>query len=153
MVYYRNLWNIWNGNTCHLYVNMAEVIMHGRPDVTSVNSTLRVLLNSFLPHENVCGIHTSATIQLVLIIRVACESSWSTRVQHYTYFVTKVIFRAKVWVSATIAWVDLQDESKSFKIICPCRCVRTSISQYIGHSLGNNYPLANLPSMGLLPDM
>ena len=48
-------------------------------------------------------------------------------------------------VSATTAWVDSHNESKSFKIIWPCRSVRSSISLYIGHSLGNNYPLANLP--------
>ena len=36
--------------------------------------------------------------------------------------------------------------SKSFELICPCPSVISFISLYIGHSLVNNYPLANLPS-------
>ena len=47
----------------------------------------------YLPMTNVCGIHTFATIQLVLIIHVACESS--TGVQHYIQFVTELIFEPK----------------------------------------------------------
>ena len=49
-------------------------------------------------------------------------------------------------VSAT-NWVDSYDESKSFKIIFPCRTVRSSISLFIGRTLGNCFPLANLPSI------
>ena len=48
-------------------------------------------------------------------------------------------------VSATTAWVDSHNQSKSFKIVCPYRSVRSSVSLYIGQSLGNNYSLANLP--------
>ena len=72
MMYYRNLWNSYNGNTWPLYVHMAEVTMHGRPDVTLVERAAHHVSRSFffLPQENVCGIHTSATIQLALIIHV-----------------------------------------------------------------------------------
>ena len=116
MVYYRNLWNSWNGNKWPLYVHMTEVTMHGRPDVTLVESAAHYVSRSVLsfPMKNLCGIHTSATIQLVLMFH----------------------------------WVDSYDESKSFKIIFPCRSVRSSINLFIGRTLGNSFPLANLPSIG-----
>ena len=44
-------------------------------------------------------------------------------------------------------WVDSHDESKSFEIIIPCRGVRSSISLFVGRTLGNSFPLANLPSI------
>ena len=46
-----------------------------RCNVSRERSTLRVPLSSVLRHENVCVIHTSASIQWVLMFHVACESS------------------------------------------------------------------------------
>ena len=52
LVYYNNLWNLWNGNTWPLYVHMGLVIMHGRPDVTLIGLAAHdVLLSSFLPPD------------------------------------------------------------------------------------------------------
>ena len=59
------------------FVDMAEVIMHGRPDVTLVvgaaHHVSRWVISFLL--TKAYGIHTSTTIQLNLIIHVACESS------------------------------------------------------------------------------
>ena len=64
-------------NTWPLYMHKAVVIMHGRPDVTLVGSAAHYVSRSVLsfPMINVCGSQISATIQVVLIIQVACESS------------------------------------------------------------------------------
>ena len=69
---------------------MVEVTMHGQPDVTLVERAAHSVSRSVLSFhmKNLYGIHTSATIQFVLIIHVACESSLSTEVQHDIHFTT-----------------------------------------------------------------
>ena len=37
MVYYKHLWNLWNGNTWPLYVHKRQVIMHGGRGLTPCN--------------------------------------------------------------------------------------------------------------------
>ena len=56
---------------------MAEVTMHDRPNVMLVESAAHYVSRLVLsfPMKNVCKIHTSATIQLVLMIHVACDNS------------------------------------------------------------------------------
>ena len=49
-VYYKHMWNLWNGNTCPLYVHMGQFMMHGWPNVTLVGHAVHdVLLSFFLP--------------------------------------------------------------------------------------------------------
>ena len=107
---------------------------------------LRVPISSFLPHGKRLWNSYLCNNSLVLIIHVAREGSQSTGMQ-----IIPTLSQSWSWnqsmsskpdrVSATTAWVDSHDETKSSKIICPCKSVRSSISQYIGRSLGNNYPL------------
>ena len=44
MVYYRDLWNLSNGNTRLLYVYTATVTMYGRPDVTLMRSAAHYVI-------------------------------------------------------------------------------------------------------------
>ena len=58
-----------------IHVHMNEGIMYA--DVTLVGVQHITCPAQFFPFllTNVCWIHTSATLQLVLIIHIACESS------------------------------------------------------------------------------
>ena len=53
MVYYEQLWNLWNGNKWPLYVHMGQVIMHGQRGATRCNvvrvAAQDVLFSPFLP--------------------------------------------------------------------------------------------------------
>ena len=75
----------------------------------------------------------------------------STGVQHYIHFTTEITWGAKyasyTGRSFSDHWIDSHDESNSFKIIFPCRNVRSYITLFIGRTLGNSFPLANFPSI------
>ena len=69
--------NVRNVNALPLYAHVAEVIMHGRPEVTLVDGAAYNMFRSVISLllANVCGIHTCTTIQLVFINHVAHGSS------------------------------------------------------------------------------
>ena len=71
--------------------------------------------------------------------------------QHYIHFTTELTLEPKyasyTRLSFSDHWVDSHDESKSFKIIFPCRNVRSYIGLFVWCTLGNSFPVANLPSI------
>ena len=73
------------------------------------------------------------------------------RGQQYIHFTTELTLEPKyapyTGPSFSDHWVDSYDESKSFKIIFPCRSVWSSISLFIGRTLENSFLLVNLPSI------
>ena len=104
---------------------MAEVIMHGLPDVTLKGSAAHNVPRSVLSFHmtHICGIYTSAIIQLFLMIHCMWKLLVYTGVQHYIHFARKLILEPK-YESHTGRrfndnWVDSHDESKSLKITFP----------------------------------
>ena len=122
-----------------------------RCNVSRERSTLRVPLSSVLPHEkrlwnsylcnNSIGFDVSRCMWKFVVYRG----------QHYIHFTTQLNLEPKyapyTGRSFSDHWVDSYDESKSFKIIFPCRSVRSYISLFIGRTIGISFPLANLPSI------
>ena len=137
-------------NTWPIYVHMAGVITHGRPTETLVGGCSTVCLAQFL--ASLCGIHTSATIQLVLIIDVACGSSYLQFLQHFTHFTTGLTLGPKYHCYTGLVDADFQRSLgrlplNLFEIIFICWSLRSSISPHIGYISGNSHPLSNLPSV------
>ena len=120
-------------------------------NVSRERSTLRVSLSSFLPHDKrlwnsyLCnisiGFDNSRCMWKLVVYRGATLYPLCHRANH----------RVKLWVLYREEFqrplVGSRDEPKSYKIIFPCKSVKSTISLYIGHSLGNNYLLANRPSI------
>ena len=115
-----------------------------RCNVSRERSTLRVPLSSVLPHEK-------AFVELIPLqqfnwfwcftLHVKVRSIQGTTL--YPLYHTANL-GAKVCAYTGRSFSDSYDESKSFKIIFPCRSVRSSISLFIGRTLGNSFLLANL---------
>ena len=122
-----------------------------RCNVVREHSILRVPLSSVLPHEKSLWNSYLCNNSIGFDVWRCMWTFVVYRGQHYIHFTTQLTLEPKyapyTGRSFSDHWVDLYDESKSYKIICPSRSVRSFISLFIGRTIGNSFPLANLPSI------
>ena len=112
----------------------------------------------FFGLANVCGIHISTRIRLVLIIglvliiHAASESPLSTDVQYYIHFATgrmlKPMYDSHPCLANAMSQWPLSRFMLWIQILWNylCRSLRLYFILHIGSILDDNFPVANLPS-------
>ena len=114
--------------------------------VSRERSTLRVPLSSVIPHQKRLWNSYFCNNSVGFDVSRCMWKFVDYMGQHYIHFTTQLTLEPKYAPyngrSFSDHWVDSYDESKSFKIIFP---VEVWDHLFIGRTLGNSFPLANLP--------
>ena len=129
ILYYKHLWNLWNGNTWPLYAHMGLVIMHGRPTVTLVGLEAHdILLSSFRPSGkrlwNLYLRNSSIGFDNSHCINSHCIGIKFTWPQGWSWSQNMIPIPASPKLRFSDHWVGSRGESKSFKIIFRYTSVR-----------------------------
>ena len=121
MVYYKHLWNLWNGNTWPLYVHI------GRPDVTLVGLAAQdVLLSSFLPpgkrllnsylRNDSIDLNNSRCIWKPVVYRGAPYPHKSTSPQGWSWSQSMIPIAASPMLRLSDYWVGSRDNPNRLKL-------------------------------------